>query len=132
LSVFSFLFFFTASASPEIYTLSLHDALPISVLRHGAVEWFTVHVNGAFHAVEYDADEQVLVAGNPWRIGQGWKAPRGTATVALVAGTAIRIVDPRAAGELSSAEDVALRMGLSYVVSRLLALFHRREVFCAE
>src|SRR5690606_41571229 len=83
LSVFSFLFFFTASASPEIYTLSLHDALPISVLRHGAVEWFTVHVNGAFHAVEYDADEQVLVAGNPWRIGQGWKAPRGTATVAL-------------------------------------------------
>src|SRR5690606_5388675 len=74
----------------------------------------------------------VLVAGNPWRIGQGWKAPRGTATVALVAGTAIRIVDPRAAGELSSSEDVALRMGLSYVVSRLLALFHRREVFRAE
>src|SRR5690349_25157296 len=31
----SFFFFFTAPAPPEIYTLSLHDALPISVLVAG-------------------------------------------------------------------------------------------------
>src|SRR5438552_17878297 len=30
LSSFSFFFFFTATAPTEIYTLSLHDALPIS------------------------------------------------------------------------------------------------------
>src|SRR5437868_14896839 len=29
-----FCFFFTAPAPPEIYTLSLHDALPISTDRH--------------------------------------------------------------------------------------------------
>src|SRR5438067_13161527 len=29
LSAFVFVFFFTATATPEIYTLSLHDALPI-------------------------------------------------------------------------------------------------------
>src|SRR5436309_8786096 len=28
---FFFLFFFNATATPEIYTLSLHDALPISI-----------------------------------------------------------------------------------------------------
>src|SRR5699024_12762118 len=31
LSTFSFLFFFTAPATTEIYTLSLHDALPILI-----------------------------------------------------------------------------------------------------
>src|SRR5438552_17695262 len=30
-SSFSFFFFFNDTATPEIYTLSLHDALPISV-----------------------------------------------------------------------------------------------------
>src|SRR5438270_11825275 len=33
LSLFSFLFFFNATATTEIYTLSLHDALPIYSLR---------------------------------------------------------------------------------------------------
>src|SRR5947209_18403129 len=32
--------FFNDSATPEIYTLSLHDALPISA---GKVTWFTEH-----------------------------------------------------------------------------------------
>src|SRR5438874_10065284 len=31
-----FFFFFIAPATPEIYTLSLHDALPISVADHHA------------------------------------------------------------------------------------------------
>src|SRR5687767_15879137 len=31
----SFCFFFSDTATTEIYTLSLHDALPISVLRDG-------------------------------------------------------------------------------------------------
>src|SRR6266516_5851363 len=34
--VLSFLFFFKDTATTEIYTLSLHDALPICVPRHGA------------------------------------------------------------------------------------------------
>src|SRR3989454_6494741 len=33
LSAFSFFFFFNDTATTEIYTLSLHDALPISILR---------------------------------------------------------------------------------------------------
>src|SRR2546430_17423997 len=35
--IFSF-FFFNDTATTEIYTLSLHDALPISVERHGDVK----------------------------------------------------------------------------------------------
>src|ERR671925_605183 len=31
-----FFFFFNDTATTEIYTLSLHDALPISIARHGA------------------------------------------------------------------------------------------------
>src|SRR2546430_17708615 len=33
----SFFFFFNDTATTEIYTLSLHDALPISILRSGAI-----------------------------------------------------------------------------------------------
>src|SRR3989442_14015940 len=33
-SLFSIFFFFNDTATPEIYTLSLHDALPISRRRH--------------------------------------------------------------------------------------------------
>src|SRR6266566_7680504 len=41
-----FLFFFNDTATPEIYTLSLHDALPISYLRHREtlVQSAAVHV----------------------------------------------------------------------------------------
>src|SRR2546427_11490707 len=34
--LFFFFFFFNDTATTEIYTLSLHDALPISRLRHAA------------------------------------------------------------------------------------------------
>src|SRR2546426_7603456 len=34
-SSFSFFFFFNDTATTEIYTLSLHDALPISLLAYG-------------------------------------------------------------------------------------------------
>ena len=32
-----FFFFFSVTATTEIYTLSLHDALPISEIRNGSV-----------------------------------------------------------------------------------------------
>src|SRR5229473_1323384 len=34
-----FFFFFNDTATTEIYTLSLHDALPISMTEHFALEW---------------------------------------------------------------------------------------------
>src|SRR6266540_5233904 len=37
--VFCFYFFFNDTATTEIYTLSLHDALPISVAEAGADWW---------------------------------------------------------------------------------------------
>src|SRR5256885_15351808 len=36
-SFFSFFFFFNDTATTEIYTLSLHDALPISLRMKGAI-----------------------------------------------------------------------------------------------
>src|SRR5256885_5921689 len=36
-SLLSLFFFFNDTATTEIYTLSLHDALPICVLEHGGV-----------------------------------------------------------------------------------------------
>src|SRR6266576_7063935 len=36
---FSFFFFFNDTATTEIYTLSLHDALPISSMRCDATSW---------------------------------------------------------------------------------------------
>src|SRR5436853_5312742 len=47
-------FFFTYSVTPEIYTLSLHDALPIS-----AIEIITVSYNGSTYVSQksfYDPD----------------------------------------------------------------------------
>src|SRR5438093_9755745 len=42
LFLFVFFFFFTDTATTEIYTLSLHDALPISLLPvPSASEWFS-------------------------------------------------------------------------------------------
>src|SRR5260370_33244024 len=38
-SLLSFFFFFNDTATTEIYTLSLHDALPISAKGLGAKEW---------------------------------------------------------------------------------------------
>src|SRR3712207_9251933 len=38
--VYFFFFFFNDTATTEIYTLSLHDALPISDARHRRVEEF--------------------------------------------------------------------------------------------
>src|SRR5205085_11726575 len=45
--VFSFFFFFfNATAPPEIYTLSLHDALPIYPLLPGFARWLLRLVTG--------------------------------------------------------------------------------------
>src|SRR5438132_9070776 len=41
------LFFFNAPATPEIYTLSLHDALPISITYDTVRERYTIAGSGA-------------------------------------------------------------------------------------
>src|SRR5688572_33336007 len=41
LTSFSFFFFFNDTATTEIYTLSLHDALPISVIFKNRPRWFS-------------------------------------------------------------------------------------------
>src|SRR2546428_7340169 len=38
-NLFFFFFFFNDTATTEIYTLSLHDALPILILRHRCRTW---------------------------------------------------------------------------------------------
>src|SRR5467141_2252041 len=58
---FLFFFFFNDTATTEIYTLSLHDALPISApsaldVRH---LFHCRHVDAADAAVERDAAEQL-------------------------------------------------------------------------
>src|SRR2546422_7052274 len=45
-----FFFFFNDTATTEIYTLSLHDALPISLRKYGADEG-EADANGVFHPV---------------------------------------------------------------------------------
>ena len=37
-----YFFFFNDTATTEIYTLSLHDALPISLFRNGWFQYFSV------------------------------------------------------------------------------------------
>src|SRR2546425_10971197 len=54
-SVFCFFFFFNDTATTEIYTLSLHDALPISRWDRIALE---VRATGCIH----DMDEGVRLA----------------------------------------------------------------------
>src|SRR5256886_16233187 len=56
LPLFFYFFFFNDTATTEIYTLSLHDALPISVLDGGewvidAHKWFTSGAVGADVAI---------------------------------------------------------------------------------
>src|SRR5438034_7505958 len=48
----SFFFFFTDTTSTEIYTLSLHDALPISLVRGAAVEGPGHEIVFADHAMQ--------------------------------------------------------------------------------
>src|SRR3712207_8736338 len=59
-------FFFNDTATTEIYTLSLHDALPIYVLREGrlAREW---------HPLDQD---QVWLHGAPVKLQRARSAPR--------------------------------------------------------
>src|SRR2546425_2209921 len=48
LSLFSSFFFFNDTATTEIYTLSLHDALPISSLRGGVTRCDCSNCQGLF------------------------------------------------------------------------------------
>src|SRR5437868_10554001 len=56
-SLLSFLFFFNDTATPEIYTLSLHDALPISNYR--ILGWFENgfrHISNRLRPIHTPAD----------------------------------------------------------------------------
>src|SRR3712207_7034137 len=55
-----YVFFFNDTATTEIYTLSLHDALPIYLLQQFAV----VGYHGPFHVVVYDPRADVRGAGD--------------------------------------------------------------------
>src|SRR5947208_10908780 len=56
---FSFLFFFIDTAPTEIYTLSLHDALPI--FRHSCHESFTITAGARSHAPRHSTSTRVKV-----------------------------------------------------------------------
>src|SRR3712207_8161866 len=45
-------FFFNDTATTEIYTLSLHDALPISLIR-GAIIWTLVILTLCYYGIRY-------------------------------------------------------------------------------
>src|SRR6266702_704144 len=68
-----FFFFFTDPATTEIYTLSLHDALPIYAAPDGYTlsigHWSTHVVNGAIYSLPYDVFNDFepisLIASNP-------------------------------------------------------------------
>src|SRR6266404_9732753 len=51
---------FNDTATTEIYTLSLHDALPISGRRAGSGSVMKLVVNGTAHSVDVDADTPLL------------------------------------------------------------------------
>src|SRR2546427_9743145 len=56
--LFSFFFFFNDTATTEIYTLSLHDALPISIFR------FVVSADEGIRLLRVDELADVLGAAN--------------------------------------------------------------------
>src|SRR2546430_7860425 len=62
-----FFFFFNDTATTEIYTLSLHDALPISLevlnLTNNAIS-ATLPVSGARFVIQSHNGDRVLVFGN--------------------------------------------------------------------
>src|SRR5260221_14433579 len=62
---FLFFFFFNDTATTEIYTLSLHDALPISELQQWSqVAGLLQETNGVFQrAVQRDAGSELVVRG---------------------------------------------------------------------
>src|SRR2546422_6442850 len=56
----SFFFFFNDTATTEIYTLSLHDALPIS--RRGVLELPADHYRPCFRETASATNERTLIA----------------------------------------------------------------------
>src|SRR3712207_7476894 len=61
-------FFFNDTATTEIYTLSLHDALPIFDRRDGSYRHFTRTAGGATIAPEqvFSAEEALAREGDAW------------------------------------------------------------------
>src|SRR6266487_4565657 len=60
-------FFFNDTATTEIYTLSLHDALPILIVRHVEIRLEVVQV----HPVDRDVRGSLAM----WRVLDGVDAP---------------------------------------------------------
>src|SRR3989449_11532943 len=81
---FSFFFFFNDTATTEIYTLSLHDALPISVrvARVATGRSKVVKFEGHFHGVH---DGLVAAVKDPFEIPMSAGVPKATLASTLVA-----------------------------------------------
>src|SRR5256886_9345949 len=89
-STISFFFFFNDTATTEIYTLSLHDALPIYVTAEVAPE--LVHPGGMITAavwIDFDGDGRLdLVTAGEWvpvqfYYNQGGRLRNVTAAIGL-------------------------------------------------
>src|SRR2546426_5735712 len=107
LLIFFFFFFFNDTATTEIYTLSLHDALPISRATLQDELMRIVEKTGATALmVTHDVDEAVVLSdpvvmmtnGPAARIGEGLQGtlPRPGGGLALA--RAARLMDLRGAG----------------------------------
>src|SRR6266704_873405 len=101
--LFFFFFFFNDTATTEIYTLSLHDALPISIaLTHFAC--CAAHSGPIFHMVTHAMDQGVAkmtaatvlslsgLASVVGRIATGMIADRVGAKPTLITGLALQAV----------------------------------------
>src|SRR5258708_11527104 len=67
-----FFFFFNDTATTEIYTLSLHDALPISELRDREfLEWMYFQMASVAHMSELVARKNRLISGMAATPSQG-------------------------------------------------------------
>src|SRR3712207_7287074 len=106
-----YLFFFNDTATTEIYTLSLHDALPISLI--GGVLGLVVGVFFAAIVSRPLADEGFVLS-----------FPVGTLLILLVlaalAGVLAAIAPARRASRLRSEEHTSELQSRQYLVCRLL------------
>src|SRR2546429_5758795 len=56
---FSFFFFFNDTATTEIYTLSLHDALPILILGSATPSLETLHLGAVGKVVRFELPDRI-------------------------------------------------------------------------
>src|SRR3712207_4562192 len=100
------LFFFNDTATTEIYTLSLHDALPISMVSEGGIDWAMG---------ELLAFGSLLVQGVPVRLA-GQDSRRGT----FVQRHAV-LIDRETAGEYTPLAHLSEDQAKFFVYDSLLS-----------